>query len=382
MLLKTIALSLTLSMLTQSCNAADHIDTDPPTKMKQTTYTFPEESAPHEGTWLQWPHQYQHGVDYPDELDQIWVEMTKALQSTEKVHLIAYNETERLRITDLLLENDVPLTNIDFKIYKTDDVWIRDNGPIYVRDNKGKLVIQDWGFNGWGEKFDYERCNAIPALIAKDTNTEIVNLNDVMVNEGGAVELDPKGVLLATKSAIISQYPANSIRNQGMSQAQAEEIFSQYLGAKKFIWLEGGFSKEDITDMHIDGIAKFVSSDVMVTMSKKDLSEWGVSASDITTLYTATNIENKEYTKVALPLTSKNVTTPSGVNLYYKGSYINYYVANDKVLVPNYNDVNDKVANELIANLYPGRKVIGIDIRNLYAYGGMIHCVTQQQPKQ
>ncbi|MEM6646631.1 MAG: agmatine deiminase family protein, partial [Bacteroidota bacterium] len=112
------------------------------------TYTMPDESSPHEGTWLQWPHHHQYGIEYRRDLDPTWVAMTAALVSGENVHIVAYDETERDRITALLTAARVPLDNVDFYLFPTDDVWVRDNGPIYARDLNGNLVIQDWGFNG------------------------------------------------------------------------------------------------------------------------------------------------------------------------------------------------------------------------------------------
>lgn len=338
-------------------------------------YTMPEESAPHEGTWLQWPHQYQYGINYRDDLDATWVAMTKSLSTSEKVHIVAYNTNEKNRITTLLQNAGVSLSAIDFKIYKTDDVWVRDNGPIYVKDKNNQLVIQDWGFNGWGEKADFKNCNTIPAQIAADQNTTVVDLNAIMINEGGAVEIDGKGTLLATKSSIL-----NSNRNPGMSQAQAEAIFKKYLGVSNFIWLNGKAGKE-ITDMHIDGFARFGNDNTIVTMSEDDLLYWEVPEGDIPTLYNSKDLKGKKYNFLKLPLTQNKVVTTYGKKLGYKGSYVNYYIGNTVVLVPNYNDPNDAVANQLIQSLYPNRKVIGIDVRNLYANGGMIHCVTQQQPK-
>ena len=166
-----------------------------------------------------------------------------------------------------------------------------------------------------------------------------------MINEGGAVEIDGNGTLMATKSAIL-----NKNRNPNMTQEEAEEIFTKYLGVTNFIWLNGKAGLE-------------------------------MPESDIKTLYAATNKSGIKYMFVKLPLTKNNVTTEYGKKLDYQGSYVNYYIANTVVLVPNYNDVNDAVANALIQKLYPTRKVVGIDVRNLYANGGMIHCVTQQQPK-
>lgn len=370
---------MSISMLISSCEANDSREQIPPTP-SETMYKMPDEAELHEGTWLQWPHQYQHGLAYRNELDDTWIAMTMALQESEKVHIIAYNITEKQRITTLLTDRNIPLTNIDFYLFKTDDVWVRDNGPIYVRNAQGELLIQDWGFNGWGQKYDYTNCDKIPSLIAKQTNTTSVDLSAIITNEGGSIEIDTDGVFLATKSAILSQAPEYTVRNPGMNQTTAESIISKYLGAKKFIWLDGGFSDEDITDMHIDGIAKFANNTTIVTMNEHDLQEWGVTSKDINTLYQATNINNQTYTKVILPLTAQDVVTKKGKHLNYKGSYINYYIANNVVLVPNYQDPNDTVANQIIASLYPNRKVIGIDVRNLYKYGGMIHCVTQQQP--
>ena len=338
-------------------------------------YTMPEESEPHEGTWLQWPHEYQYGVTFRNRLDATWVTMAKALVTSEKAHIIVYDEIEKNRVIGLLNTEGVPLTNIDFKIYKTDDFWIRDNGPIYVHDKDGKLVIEDWGFNGWGGKAKYENCNAIPSKIAADQGTKVVDLNAEMINEGGSVEIDGAGTLMACKSSIV-----NNNRNSGKTQAQIEASFKKYLGVTNFVWLDGVPGLE-ITDMHIDGFARFGNASTIVTMSQNDLLDWQVKQSDIDKLFAAKNKSGAAYTFVKIPLSQNNVTTTYGKNLGYKGSYINYYIANTKVLVPNYNDPNDAIANAAIQKLYPTRTVVGIDVRNLYANGGMIHCVTQQQPR-
>lgn len=342
------------------------------------TYHFPEESLPHEGTWLQWPHHYQHGVTYRKRVEQTWIDMTKALQANEKVHIIAYDATEKKRIIDVLEQNAVPLKNIDFKIYPTDDVWVRDNGPIFVKDGQGRVLIEDWGFNGWGEKFDFENCDKIPQRIGKDLGIKVINLNDEMVNEGGAVETDGNGVLMACKSSVISQ-KKGAVRNKGITQNEAEDMFKTYYGVSKVIWLDG-ITGLDVTDMHIDGFMKFIDHNTMITMDEDELLDMGLSDKDINTLYTATNVDGKVYKKVYVPATKNKVKTAYGKQLEDKGSYVNFYVANKVVLVPNYGDPNDKVANKMIQDQYPDRKVIGIDVRNLYENGGMIHCVTQQQP--
>ncbi|UUC45011.1 agmatine deiminase family protein [Flavobacterium cerinum] len=375
---KSVVVIMTLLTFCGSCGKNE--DQNPPET--ENRYTMPEESEKHEGTWLQWPHQYQYGVAYRNSLDPTWIAMTQALVTSEKVHIIAYNEAEKNRITGLLNSAGIPLTNVDFKIYKTDDVWIRDNGPIYVRDKNGNLVIQDWGFNAWGEKIDdqsgdpiqFTNCNSIPSKIGKDQNIKVVDINSIMINEGGSVEIDGKGTLMACKSSIL-----NNNRNPGMTQAQAEELFSKYLGVTNFIWLDGQAGLE-LTDQHIDGFARFGNASTIVTMNTDDLLDFDVKQSDINKLFSAKDKNGNPYTFLKVPLTLHNVKKTDGTDLGYKGSYINYYIANNKILVPNYNDPNDAVANGIIQTLYPTRTVVGIDVRNLYENGGMVHCVTQQQP--
>ncbi len=344
-------------------------------KNSDIMYAMPEESAPHEGTWLQWPHEYQYEAEYSSQLNETWVAMTKALATSEIVHIIVYNNEEKEKVEEMLEIANVNLDKIDFNIFETDDVWIRDNGTIFVKDKTGKTIIEDWGFNGWGKKAKYANCNAIPSKIANSKNIEIINLNNIMINEGGAVEIDGNGTLLATKSAML-----NANRNPGMTQIQAENIFRKYYGITNFIWLNG-LAGQEITDMHIDGFARFANASTIITMVENDLIDWQVPENDIDILYSAKNKNKKPYNFIKLPLTQNNVTTDYGKRLDYKGSYINYYIANKVVLVPNYIDKNDTVANAIIQKLYPTRKVVGIDVRNLYANGGMIHCVTQQQPK-
>jgi agmatine deiminase len=360
-----------------SCLACDKTPETVPTvdTNVKIQYTMPDEAEPHEGTWLQWPHHYQYGALYSTRLDSTWVAMTKHLVTSEKVHLIVYDATEKNKVLNLLTAANVPQTNVDFQIYPTDDVWSRDNGPIFVKDSTGKIFIQDWGFNGWGSKAQFQKCNVIPEKIANSLGIPRVDLNTTMINEGGSVEIDGHGTFLACKSSIL-----NANRNPNMTQAQAEAIFTKNLGVTHFIWLNGKAGLE-ITDMHIDGFARFSNGTTLVTMSEADLLEWDVPKADITTLFAAKNKQGVAYNLLKLPLTRNPVVTAFGKNLGYKGSYINYYIANTKILVPNYNDPNDAVANQMIQNLYPNRTVVGVDVRNLYENGGMIHCVTQQQPR-
>ncbi|OPA79084.1 agmatine deiminase [Paenibacillus selenitireducens] len=336
-------------------------------------YTMPDERSKHEGTWLQWPHNFTYGKGHKEDYETIWIEMTSALSEGENVHIIAYDKYEKEYIYDLLYDEGIDMDKIDFYIVPTDDVWARDTAPIFVYDKDNNLKLMDWGFNGWGKKTPYKKDALISNRLSKQLGMERIDLNEVVL-EGGAFELDGNGTFLSTRSAV-----TNKNRNPKLSEAEIEEAIEENLGATNFIWLDG-VPGLDITDFHIDGFAKFHDKSTMITMKEADLEEWGVSDKDINTLMNAKNAFDKPYHYVYLPITKSNVVLDNGNNLGYKGSYINYYIGNTVVLVPNYNDPNDKIANDTIQKLYPDRKVIGIDVRELYKDGGMIHCVTQQQP--
>lgn len=342
--------------------------------VEKAVYKMPEESAPHEGTWLQWPHRYTYGSGYQEKLEPIWVAMTKALAEGEKVHLIVYNNAEKMHVKDLLETVDgVNLENLSYHVIQTNDVWIRDNGPVFAFDKKDKLVMLNWGFNGWGKKAAYAKCAEVPKRLSQFLKIERIDLKSVVL-EGGAIELDGSGVGLTTRSSV-----SNKNRNPKMTEAQIDKVIKQTYGLKKMIWLDGVVG-EDITDFHIDGFARFFNGETLLTMEPDTLAEWGLGDKDINTLIGAKNISGKPYNKIYLPLTADTVVLESGKDLGYKGSYLNFYVGNEVVLVPNYNDPMDQTANQIIQDLYPNRQVVGIDIRDLYEDGGMIHCVTQQQP--
>ncbi|PFM64170.1 agmatine deiminase [Bacillus cereus] len=333
---------------------------------------MPDEKSKHEGTWLQWPHDYTYGQEYKKEVEPIWIEMVSALTEGEKVHIVAYDQEEKERINQLLTDEGLNMEKIDFFIAPTDDVWARDSGPIFVYDNNKNLKILDPGFNGWGKKTPYKNDARIRENLSKQLGVERIDWHKFVL-EGGAIELDGNGTALLTRSAV-----TNKNRNSKLSEAEIEKYISE-LGVTNFIWLDG-VPNIDITDFHIDGFAKFHDKSTIITLAEDDLVEWGLSNKDIDTLMRAKNAAGGKYKYVYLPLSKNKVTLESGKTLDYKGSYVNYYIGNKVVLVPNYNDPNDKIANETIQKLYPDRKVVGIDVRELYKNGGMIHCITQQQP--
>jgi agmatine deiminase len=332
-------------------------------------YLFPHEGIEHEGTWLQWPHDnlYKDVITY---YEPIWIEMTRGLIKGENVHLIVFDESEKKRVIKVLEKENIDMTRIDFFIFPTDDVWIRDNGPIFVYDEDGNLVIENWKFNGWGNKAPYEKDTQIPSQIS--TATGISKIDIPMVMEGGALEIDGNGTLMSTLSCI-----NNNNRTADFSLEEIESYLTKYYGVKNFIWLDG-VAGMDITDNHIDGMMKFYDDKLIIADSIFNLDPSTLEDGDEKTLLTAKNTNGEPYEFVFLPSTKENVVQVEGE--WIKGAYTNFYVANAVILVPNYNDENDQVANKILQDLYPDKEVVGIDVRDLYVDGGMIHCVTQQQP--
>lgn len=342
------------------------------TESMLTEYYFPSEESAHEGTWLTWPHHHTYGKEYRDEVEGIWLAIAAALHTGETVHIIAYDEEEKHRITRLLQSRQIHMSRVDFVIAKSDDVWSRDTGPMFVLDKNGRRFIADFAFNGWGKKTPFQNDDDIPRAIAAAKGFPILPITDFVL-EGGSVELDGSGTAMLCKSSVISEG-----RNPNMQVAEAEEYLARYLGATNFIWLEGVVG-EDITDAHIDGTARFVDDKTILTLSEPDFFQLyeGVIESDYATLRSAKNANGELYEIIELPTTAENVD-----GLDYKGSYLNYYVGNEVVLVPVYGDRNDAIAVKILSELYSARKVVPIDVTVLYQYGGMLHCVTQQQPQE
>lgn len=354
-----------------------------PEEENTSSFLFPSEEELHEGTWLTWPHKYAekqsyyfgedgiNGEIYVEMLEPIWIEITKALHTGETVHIIAYNEEEQTRITNLLQENEVDIKKIDFVIMETDDVWMRDTGPIFTFKDGKTLAIANFVFDGYGNAIEseyYAKDAQIAANIASIKGFECINID--MVLEGGSVEVDGKGTLIAAKSSVVG-----SERNTKMKVKEVEKYLKKYYGVTNIIWIEG-LKNADITDGHIDACVKFAEGNKLVTLPHDDFM-WYCSETekDWKTVKNAVNAKGEPYEIVEIPLTE---TFYEELDDY--GCYLNYYVGNEVVLVPIYGDVNDQVAMDIIADLYPTRKIVGINCMDLALFGGMVHCVTQQQP--
>jgi agmatine deiminase len=346
----------------------------------QAGFRMPAEWEKHEGTWLQWPHHRAHPGSQM-RLEQIWLMMTEALHQHEVVHIVVPDERGQEHVYQQVAYYGFDQNNLDIHVFATNDVWVRDSGPILLVNDEKELVATDWNFNGWGERFPYDKDTQVPAGIAAMLSIPVFTAPITL--EGGGIEVNGKGTLLATRSSIV-----NANRNPGKSLEQIEGALRQYLCVDHFIWLSGKDGMGD-TDFHIDGAARFVDEQTVLYSWTDDKSHprYPYFKKHRQELGEAVTESGKPLTLVPIPVTEGRVyatrdlpTAPPFKNVPSMGLYANYYVANNVVLVPVYGNVNDARAKAIIAEHFPGRDIIGILAHMVAELGGMIHCVTQQQP--
>jgi agmatine deiminase len=346
----------------------------------QAGFHMPAEWEEHEGTWLQWPHDDTHTGNQV-RLEHIWLMMTEALHEHEIVHIVVPDERRLEHVNRQIAYYGLSQSSIDLHVFPTNDVWARDSGPIFLVNDNGDLAATDWNFNGWGKRYAFDKDRKVPAGIAEMLSVPLFTAPITL--EGGGIEVNGKGTLLATRSSIV-----NPNRNPGVTQEEIEEALRQYLCIERIIWLSGAVGVGD-TDMHIDGAARFVDEATVLYSWTDDASHprHAYLKQHLNELEKAVSDSGESLTLVSLPLTEARVystrdtaTAPPFVPVPSLGIYANYYVANNVVLVPVYGDVNDSRAKGIISEHFPGRMIIGIPARPLAQLGGMIHCVTQQQP--
>lgn len=344
-------------------------------------YRMPAEWEPHEATWIAWPH---NPADWPNRFEPIpWVcaEIVRHVATGETVNIFVNNASERAKAQKVLKRAHVPQDNVRFHVQPTDRIWTRDSGAIFVSKRK-KLAATTWRFNAWAKYDDWKKDIKIAARMAAINSCEAfepaIELNGKrtrVVLEGGSIDVNGRGTLLTTEECLLSKVQQ---RNPGVSRKQMEQIFADYLGIKKTIWLGKGVAGDD-THGHVDDITRFVAPRTVVTVvepNKKDPNHKPL-LENLNRLRAATDQDGKKLEIIELPL-------PAPV--WFEGqrlpaSYANFYIANAVVLVPTFNDPNDRVAMNIVAKLFPTRKIVGIHSVDFIWGLGAMHCMTQQQPR-
>jgi agmatine deiminase len=281
------------------------------------------------------------------------------------------------RARGMLMRAGANMAAVRFHHWPTNRIWTRDSGPIFVRSGAGDLAITDWRFNAWAKYPDWQLDDALPGKAA-----ELLGLpawqpevnGERVVLEGGSIDTNGAGVLLTTEECLLSPVQA---RNPRLDRSQIESVFSDYLGIDQVLWLNRGTAGDD-THGHVDDITRFVSENTIVTAVEPDTADENHAplGENLARLREARNLSGEPYMIVTLPMPRPVVF--EGQRL--PASYANFYIANRLVLVPTFNDPADRVALQLLSELFPDREVTGIHCGDLIWGLGALHCMTQQQP--
>jgi len=334
---------------------------------KRTGFIAPAEESRHSRTWMCWPstpHIYGGSLGYFESIQETLGRLAASIANNEPVSMLAGAEHHDL-VRELCGPN-VTLVNIP-----TDDMWARDTGPVFTKSRDGQLSAVDFNFNGWDNKQQHSVDKHVAYGIADYSECEYYRTN--IIGEGGGLEYDGEGTLILTDSCWL-----NDNRNPGLTREQIEAELNSALGVEKIIWLPG-LRGQDITDGHIDGSIRFVRPGILMTGGyPDDTSEWGRAHEEsLSILSKATDARGRSFETVDIPSAVKVRSTHHD---FFTG-YANYYVGNDAIYTPQFGDRHaDQHAQATLAQLYPDRKIIVLEVDRIYENGGGIHCVTQQEP--
>jgi agmatine deiminase len=348
----------------------------------QLGFRMPAEWERHEATWLAWPHNSEDWPGKSQTIPWVYAEIVRLLSTRESVHLLVNDRKAEQRALSIFERAGAMLDRVSFHHWPTNRVWTRDSGPIFVRDGIGKTAVTNWKFNAWAKYSDWQLDDQLPARVAGLLNLpawepSIEAENGSMqrlVLEGGSIDTNGAGILLTTEECLLSEVQR---RNPGVSREQLEQAFHDFLGIDQVIWLGKGIAGDD-THGHVDDITRFVGPETIVTAvepNKRDANHEPL-AENMERLKAARTLAGKQFNLVELPLPKPVIFR----NQRLPASYANFYIANDSVLVPTFNDPNDRIALNILAEVFPEREVIGIHSVDLLWGLGTLHCMTQQQP--
>lgn len=337
---------------------------------------MPAEWAPHTATWIAWPH---HEPDWPGKLEPIpWVyaEIVRALHRHERVEILCHNESVRDDARAKLEAHGCNPAGYRLHVAPNDRVWLRDSGPTGIHDANGHVILANWRFNAWAKYDNYANDEEVGAVVESITGLARIEPQRPdgggrAVIEGGAIEVNGAGLMLVTEECLLSKVQE---RNPGLTREGYETLFRQYLGIEHTIWLGEGCVGDD-THGHIDDIARFIDEETVVLAYEEDPADDNHERS----VDNARRLDRFDGGRLrVLRLPYPRAVIMDGQRL--PASYANFYVANGCVLVPTFNDRNDRVALNILGECFPDRDVVGIHAVDLVWGLGTLHCLTQQEP--
>jgi agmatine deiminase len=340
------------------------------------TYRFPAEFETHAATWIAWPH---HEPDWPGKLEPIpWVyaEIVRVLAAHERVEILCHDESVKAAAAKQLDAHGVR-ANFRLHLAPNDRVWLRDSGPTGVIGDDGAVTLVNWRFNAWAKYDNFALDARVGETVQRITGLSRIepkrpDTGERVVLEGGAIDTDGQGTLLVTEECLLSPIQE---RNPGLTREGYERVFREALGIRQTLWLGEGCVGDD-THGHVDDIARFTGPGTIVLAFEAD------PADDENH---RRSVDNYERLELAVGGALRIVKLPYPRPVVMNGerlpaSYANFYIANGVVIVPTFNDRNDRVALNILADLFPDRQVVGIHAVDLVWGLGTLHCLTQQQP--
>ena len=341
-------------------------------------YRRPAEWEPHTATWLSWPHNAR---DWPGKFAPVrWVfaEMIRYISRGERVRLLVRDAAQAKHAATCLQKVGTDLSQIDFIEVPTNRGWTRDLGPLFVKNEQGNTLIARYHFNAWANYPDFQLDNAVPDVVAARFGFSLVHPRyhgKPVILEGGAIDVNGHGTLLTTEECLV--HPDIQVRNPGMTKADYESSFRETFGVTQTIWLGEGIMGDD-THGHVDDLCRFVNPSTVVLIQEDDVYDDNYARLQ-------ENRERLEGLRLANGESLAVVPLPMPRPLFFNGirvpaSYANFYIGNTVVLVPTFNDPNDRIALGILEELFPDRDVVGIYCGDLIWGFGAIHCLTQEEP--
>lgn len=345
--------------------------------MKTQRRRFPAEWEKQQGILLCFPH---NGKDWPGKyqaIQWVFIEFIKKIASFEEVILVVASEKLQDKVIVMLQTADVNMSKISFIKHKTNRSWMRDSGPIIVENENGREAL-NFNFNGWAKYKNYQLDKKVPSKVADFLElpiTKVTYNGKPVIVEGGAIDSNGKGTLLTTEECLM--HPNIQVRNKNFTKKDYEAVFKEYLGISNVIWLGNGIEGDD-THGHVDDLARFVNENTIITVveENKNDSNYKVLQDNLKRLQNAKLENGKAPNIVTLPMPKR--LNFDGIRL--PASYANFLILNNCVLVPTFNDANDRIALDTIANCFPKREIIGINAVDLIWGFGTLHCLSQQIP--
>jgi agmatine deiminase len=349
-------------------------------------YRMPAEWEPQRATWLAWPHNRSDWPGKFEPVPYVYAEIVRHLARAARVELIVNDgEAEARACTILTHANVLPglEAHIGFHQWPTNRGWLRDSGPIFVKDKAGRVAVTNWKFNAWAKYKNWQFDNTLPEKIAEargygvfEAAVEVDARVRQMVLEGGSIDVNGRGLLLTTEECLLS--PVQQ-RNPGMTREEIEAAMGRMLGAKKVLWLERGIVGDD-THGHVDDIARFVGARTVLAASEADPSDENhkILKENMKRLKKMTDTAGKALEVIPLPMPAPVVFKGQRV----PASYANFYISNRTVLVPTFDDPNDLKALNTIQRAMPKHSIVPIYCGDLIWGLGAIHCMTQQEPAE